>query len=84
VGENAGAQQQLLTALHFSPLVGHSRCPVTYHKVKKLFSWPKPKASVKSFVSVYGVCQQDKVRVKYLGMLQPLKVPSGAYGTLSP
>jgi hypothetical protein len=48
VGGNAGAQQQLLNALHSSPLVCHSRCPVTYHKVKKLFSWSKLKASVLS------------------------------------
>jgi transposase InsO family protein len=84
VGMNLEMQKQLLTALHASPLGGHSGFPVTYHKVKKLFSWPKLKTMVKSFVASCGTCQQAKVeRVKYPGLLQPLKVPPGAWHTVT-
>lgn len=71
---------RLISALHCSPVGGHSGYHVTYHRVKKLFSWPKMKKGVKELVASCQVCQQAKSeRVKYPGLLQPLPVPQFAW-----
>ena len=84
LGNNEEMQKQIMGALHSSDVGGHSGFPVTYHRVKKLFSWPKMKAHIKKFVASCATCQQAKVeRVKYPGLLQPLKVPPGAWHTVA-
>jgi transposase InsO family protein len=57
-------------------LGGHSGVPVTYKRIKQLFSWPGMKKMIKDWVLSCSVCQQAKPeRVKYPGLLQPLPVP---------
>jgi hypothetical protein len=72
-------QQQVLSALHDSALGGHSGFPVTYRRIKQLFSWPRLKPAVKQYVASCSTCQQAKPdRTKYTGLLQPLLVPDQA------
>lgn len=80
LGQNSSMQQEVLKALHSGPIGGHSGFHATYHKVKKLFSWPGLKNQVRLFVAHCTICQQAKSeRVPYPGLLEPLKVPPGAW-----
>ncbi|CAO1939527.1 unnamed protein product [Urochloa humidicola] len=84
LGSNSALQSQVLSALHDSPVGGHSGFPVTYRRVKQLFAWKGMKAHVKTFVDQCQVCQQAKPdRSKYPGLLQPLPVPSAAWQMIS-
>jgi hypothetical protein len=69
-------QKDILLALHYGAIGGHSGFHATYHRVKHLFSWPGLKNQVKQFVASCSVCQQAKSeRVAYPGLLEPLKIP---------
>ena len=77
-------QQLIITALHASPVGGHSGAFVTYQKVKQVFVWTRMKAMIKEFVANCQVCQQAKSeRVKYPGLLQPLPVPEFAWQVIT-
>ena len=39
VGDNPSLQYQIISVLHDSPMGGHSGFPVTYKRIKALFSW---------------------------------------------
>ncbi|KAM0929344.1 hypothetical protein ACQ4PT_001454 [Festuca glaucescens] len=80
VGRNPKLQQDIMHALHCSPIGGHSGFQATYHRIKHLFSWPGMKAHIRQFVAQCSVCQQAKTeRVPYPGLLEPLAVPTGAW-----
>ena len=77
-------QQLIITALHASPVGGHSGAFVTYQKVKQVFVWTRMKAMIKEFVANCQVCQQAKSeRVKYPGLLQLLPVPEFAWQVIT-
>lgn len=77
-------QHKILSALHTSPMGGHSGAEATYNRVKKFFAWPKLKQSFATFVSQCSVCQQAKPeRVPYPGLLSPLPVLEGAWQVVS-
>jgi hypothetical protein len=38
VGDNVPIQRQIMSALHDSPLGGHSRFLVTYRRIKQIFA----------------------------------------------
>jgi transposase InsO family protein len=80
VGTNSLAQNHILQALHSSGVGGHSGVQATYHRVKQYFAWPQMKSTVQQFVAGCQVCQQAKPEhVKLPGLLQPLRVPDGAW-----
>jgi hypothetical protein len=84
LGSNKPMQQQVMHALHSSPLGGHSGVPVTYKKIKQLFYWVGMKADIHSFVQSCSICQQAKPdRAKYPGLLQPLPAPSASWEVIS-
>jgi hypothetical protein len=84
LGSNRSMQQQVMQALHNSPIGGHSGIPVTYSKIKNMFYWPGMKADIQSFVQACAICQQAKPdRAKYPGLLQPLLVPSASWEVVS-
>lgn len=84
LGNNNTMQTKVIQALHNSAIGGHSGFAVTYHRIKKLFSWPSMKKQIQLFVRECKVCQQVKTeRVKYPGILQPLPVPMGAWLTVT-
>lgn len=84
LGHDVSLQQKVSQAFHSSPLGGHSRFPVTYHRIKKLFYWPGLKSTVRLFVQSCVVCQQAKPdRCKCPGLLQPLPIPSQAWKIVS-
>ena len=84
LGNNIELQQKVITALHASPMGGHSGFPVTYKRIKALFAWPKMKQVIKNAISGCSVCLQSKPdRSKYPGLLQPLPVPEGAWQVLT-
>lgn len=84
VGNNIHLQQQIMLALHDSPVGGHSGFLVTYRRIKQIFSWPSMKTMVKQYVSSCSTCQQAKPdRSKYPGLLQPLPIPKQAWEVIS-
>jgi transposase InsO family protein len=73
-----------MTALHDSPVGGHSGFPVTLARIKRHFAWPKMRATIKEYVQGCGVCQQAKPdRSKYPGLLQPLETPDAAWDVVT-
>jgi hypothetical protein len=79
----SGFPWKVFLSLHAAP-IGHSGFAVTYHKIKKLFVWIGMKKMIKTWCSECSVCQQARPeRVKYLGLLQPIPVPDGAWKTIS-
>lgn len=82
--EESPMKAKILQALHSSAVGGHSGFPVTYHRVKKLFAWSRMKKEIKDFVATCEICQQAKPeRVKYPGLLAPLRVPKRAWRDVS-
>lgn len=51
VGNAPALHLQLLTALHSSPVGGHSGIPVTLRCAKQLFAWRGMNSSVRDFIS---------------------------------
>jgi hypothetical protein len=83
LGNNKEAHRAILLALHSSALGGHSGIQGTYHKVKKLFSWPHMKQYIINYVQSCATCQQAKSeKVKLPGRLQPLPIPPDAWHTV--
>ena len=63
--------------LHTSPLGGNLGFLKAYHRVKKEFFWGGLKSDIQKFVAEFSVCGQNKVeKIKTLGLLQPLSIPS--------
>jgi hypothetical protein len=59
---------------------GHSRVPVTFQKIHKLFYWPKMRVDIRAYVQSCSVCAQAKPnRAKYPGLLSPLPVPRSSW-----
>lgn len=84
LGTNKAMQLKILTALHSSPLGGHSSATVTYRKIKQLFFWPGMKADIWAFVRSCTVCLQAKPeRACYPRLLQLLPVPSASWEVIS-
>lgn len=84
LGANHTLQQQVISALHDSPIGGHSGFPVTYRRVKQLFAWSGLKQTIKDYVSSCNICHQVKPdRQRYPGLLQPLPVPDQAWQIIS-
>jgi hypothetical protein len=79
IANNLALQQKIMTALHSSPVGGHSGFPVTYKRIKQYFSWIGMKKQIQQFTTICTICQQAKPdRAKYPGLLQPLPVPMSA------
>jgi len=77
-------QLKVLSALHASPVGGHSGALATYIKVKHLFFWHGMKNDIWAFVQSCSVCLQSKPdRARYPGLLQPLPVPSASWEIIS-
>lgn len=84
VGNDGALQQKIIEAFHSSPIRGHSCVPASYQRIKRLFAWTGLKSAVQHFVKSCPTCQQAKPdRAKYLGLLQPLPVPSMAWQSIS-
>ena len=84
LGSNKPMQLKIMTALHSSPLGGHSGAPATYSKIKALFFWPGMKFDIWAYVQSCAVCLQAKPdRSHYPGLLQPLPVPSTSWEVVS-
>ena len=70
LGHMPPLQQQVMQALHSSPIGGHSGALVTHIRIKKLFYWPLMKKHIQEFVTACIVCQQAKSeKVAYPGLL---------------
>lgn len=70
MGHSTKLQQQIIHALHASPIGGHSGALVTYIRIKQSFAWPRMKSDVQEFVAACQICQQAKTeRVPYPGLL---------------
>jgi hypothetical protein len=75
--KNSQLKKNVLLELHTSSVGGHSIFLKTYHRVKKEFFWDGLKADVQRFVAECLVYQQNKVeKIKTLGLLHPLSIPS--------
>ena len=77
VGDNKTLQLRIFEALHSSAIGGHSRFPVTYSRIKKLFAWKGMKSDIKQLVASCTTCLQAKPdHAKYPGLLSPLPIPT--------
>lgn len=84
LGSYKQLHSKVFDALHASALGGHSGSPVTYHRIKQLFYWVNMKSDILSWVQSCSTCQRAKPdKCKYLGLLQPLPVPSAAWDVLT-
>lgn len=84
LGNNKTLQQKVIHALHTSAVGGHSGVPITCRHVRQLFAWTDLKTDIYEFVTSCPTCQQSKLdRARYLGILQPLPVPSSAWQSIS-
>lgn len=73
LGSNTALQRQVISALHSSPLGGHSGAPITQSKIKQLFYWVGMKHDIWDYVQNCSTCLQSKPdRAKCSGLLQPL------------
>jgi hypothetical protein len=67
-----------------SRLGGHSGAPMTYRRIKQLFSWKGMKKDVHEMVQSCMMCQMAKPdRIKSPGILQPLSIPEGPWQIIS-
>jgi len=83
LGNNTLAQH-VLQALHSSGIGGHSGFHATYHRIRHLFSWPRMKECIRTYVQQCSICQQAKVEhVKSPGLLQPLPIPTAPWTVVS-
>jgi len=81
---NKDLQLKIIQACHDSPVGGHSGVPVTYMRLKKMFSWRGMKSDVHKYVKSCMACQRAKPdRGRLPGLLQPLPVPDSAWPVLS-
>jgi hypothetical protein len=63
------------TSWHLCLVLSASQLLISYHRVKKLFSWNGLKAVVEDFVRHCQVCQHTKhEQCKVTGKLQPLQI----------
>lgn len=84
LGSNSSLQQQVMSALHNSPVGGHSGAPATVTKVSRLFYWPSMRKDILKFVQNCTVCLQAKPdRARYPGLLEPLPVPDSVWEIIS-
>jgi transposase InsO family protein len=84
LGSNSDLRQKVMSALHNSPVGGHSGAPATFSKLRPLFYWPGMRKDVLTHVQSCTVCAQAKPdRVGYPGLLQPLQVPRQSWEVIS-
>lgn len=56
LGSSHSLHKTVIAALHSTPVGGHSCFPVTYHRVKQLFSWPGMRTAIKQFIAGCTKC----------------------------
>lgn len=84
VGNSQELRSRLLTALHASPVGGHSGMRATYHRIKTIFYWPGLKQDTEKFISECPICQRSKhEQCPYPGLLEPLPTPDMAWVHIS-
>lgn len=84
IGTNSALQTKLISALLHSAVGGHSGATATYHRVRKLFTWPGLKRAVEDFVRQCTICQHAKhERTHLVGKLQPLPIPQEPWHDLT-
>jgi hypothetical protein len=74
----------VLSDLHATPIVGHSRFTKTYDRVKRSFFWDGRKQGVCKFVAECDVCQRNKGEiVKSPSTLQLPPIPPAIWRDIS-
>lgn len=80
VGNFSNLRNRLITALHSSPIGGHSGTRATYHRIKNIFYWPGMKAAVETFIAACPICQRAKhENCLQHGLLDPLPIADMAW-----
>jgi hypothetical protein len=74
----------VLSELHATPTVGHSRFTKTYDRIKRYFFWDGMKQDIHNFVIECDVCQCNKGEtIKSPGTLKPLLIPPAIWKDIS-
>jgi hypothetical protein len=74
----------VLSELHATPTIGHSRFTKTYEKAKCSFFWDCMKQDVHNFLVECDVCQRNKgEKFKSHVTLQPLPIPAAIWRDIS-
>jgi hypothetical protein len=82
--KQSNLKSTVLSELHATPTVGHSRFTKTYDRVKHSFFWDGMKQDIPNFVAKCEVCQCNKGEtVKSLGTLQLLPIPLAIWKDIS-
>lgn len=84
VGPDEQLRKDIMKMWYDSPTGGHSGIDHTYIRINALFYRRGMKEDVQTLVKKCDVCQRHKYEtVPYLGLLQPLKLPSLAWSSIS-
>ena len=84
LGGGMQIRQRIICTFHDILMEGHSEFPVTYHRIRRLFAWPKMKTHILQYVRCCQICQQAKPDwAASPGLLQPLRVPSQPWEMIS-
>lgn len=84
VGTGNDSRTKILESFHSSAIGGHSGRRATYHRLKRLFFWPKLKRGVEALVAECPNCQITKSEHIHLpGLLNPLEIHDMAWTHIS-
>ncbi|WMV14796.1 hypothetical protein MTR67_008181 [Solanum verrucosum] len=84
VGNDSSVQQEIIQIWHEKPVGGHFGIENTYKRISSLFYWKGLKEEVTKYVRQCATCQRSKYDSSaYPGLLQPLKIPSTAWSSIS-
>lgn len=84
VGVGNDIRSKILESFHTSSIGGHSGIRATYHRIKKLFYWPRLKKDVELYVAECPVCQVTKSEHTHMpGLLNPLEILDMAWTHIS-
>ncbi|MBW0523774.1 hypothetical protein O181_063489 [Austropuccinia psidii MF-1] len=84
IPSNHELQLDILQKHHDSPLAGHPDQEKILKLIKRHFYWAGMNKIVKDYVSSFQQCSRNKnIQYKRFGLLNPLKIPSGPWNSLS-
>jgi len=84
VGNDKKFRERLISALHNSPVGGHSGMRASYQRVKSIFYWPGMKQTMEHFIATCPICQRAKhENCLQPGLLDPLPIADMAWQHIS-
>lgn len=77
-------RMKLIQEVHDQPGVGHPGVRRTHEMIRKIFYWPKMKATIEQFIRNCHICKRAKApRDGYSGLLTPIPIPDRPWTDIS-